>query len=104
MTGATEAVTPEQTPQQRAKLAYDTITAFGWHVSWESRNLIPDDAWPIDIIARAIREAEANALRRAIALVQDRNVHGYISDIGCYGCFDRIENAIRSLLPKEEGK
>ena len=36
---------------------YRTITAFGWDVSWKSDKPVPDDAWPIDIINRAIAAA-----------------------------------------------
>lgn len=50
---------------------YRTIEAFGWSVTWRSDRFVPDDAWPIDIINRAIADAErrgresaADALRR----------------------------------------
>ena len=48
---------------------YRTITAFGWDVSWKSDKPVPDDAWPIDIINRAIAAAvqaeRAKALKEA---------------------------------------
>jgi hypothetical protein len=56
----------EQIPQdvmEAARRAYGLIESFGWNVSWYGKNPIPDDAWPIDIIARAIlaeRERCAN--------------------------------------------
>jgi hypothetical protein len=37
-----------------ARQAYGLIAAFGWEVMWRSNNHVPDDAWPIDILARAI--------------------------------------------------
>ena len=48
---------PLMTPEQRARLAYQTIEAFGWSVVWKSEKPVPDDAWPIDIIRRQIEEA-----------------------------------------------
>lgn len=48
------------TPAERAKLTYDTITAFGWQVTWCSQRPIPDDAWPKDIIQRELEKAFAD--------------------------------------------
>ncbi len=46
-------------PLERARLLYRTMEAFGWDVRWRSDNPIPDDAWPIDLMAKAIEKAEA---------------------------------------------
>lgn len=83
-TGATEAVTPEQRAQE---LCYE--------------------AWPA--IAQALREAEANALRRAIEHLEEWSRIIATGDSTAKAdtrlrhyrqCIDRI----RSLLPKEEGQ
>lgn len=46
---------PVMTPEERARHAYQTIEAFGWSIT--HRGTVPDDGWPIDIIAKAIRDA-----------------------------------------------
>ena len=38
----------------QARQVYRTIDAFGWDISWKHDKPVPDDAWPIDIIARAL--------------------------------------------------
>jgi len=40
-----------------AREVYRTIDAFGWRIDWPHDRPVPDDAWPIDIIARALRKA-----------------------------------------------
>lgn len=41
----------------KAREVYRTIDAFGWRIDWPHDKAVPDDAWPIDIIATALREA-----------------------------------------------
>lgn len=48
------------TPAERAKMLYDTITAYGWQVTWPHAKPIPDDAWPIDLIQRELEKAFAD--------------------------------------------
>jgi hypothetical protein len=48
---------PEPWHLIKARAVFRTIEAFGWQITWTSSNPIPDDAWPIDIIARALLEA-----------------------------------------------
>ena len=55
------------TDLERARLVYRTIDAFGWDISWKSANPIPDDAWPIDIIAKAIAAARREGAEAAEA-------------------------------------
>lgn len=59
----------------RARATYDTIVSFDWSITWTSENPIPDDAWPIDIIRRAItaaREAgQVDGLRAALSDFDD---------------------------------
>lgn len=45
------------TDLERARLTYGVIRDFGWDVLWRSANPIPDDAWPIDILANALAAA-----------------------------------------------
>src|SRR6185437_14321809 len=49
---------------ERARLAYQTIDAFGWNITWKHDRNVPDDAWPIDIIANAILAAERRGEER----------------------------------------
>lgn len=49
---------PKMTPEERARTAYAKMEAFGWKISHPGP--VPDDGWPIDIIAKAIRDALAD--------------------------------------------
>jgi hypothetical protein len=50
------------TPEERARQVHATIEVFGWKITHSGT--VPDDGWPIDIIAKAIRDAEEEALSR----------------------------------------
>ena len=50
---------------ERARLAYQTIDAFGWDIRWKHDRAVPDDAWPRDIIERHMRDA-VNAAPAAV--------------------------------------
>ena len=45
------------TPTERARRAYYEIEAFGWRIIHAGPGPVPDDGWPIDIIAKAISDA-----------------------------------------------
>jgi hypothetical protein len=51
------ATTQEPWHVVKAREVYRTIEAFGWDVTWRSSTPVPDDAWPIDVIARALLDA-----------------------------------------------
>lgn len=53
---------PPETPEERARHAMSVIQAFGWEV--RHYGAVPADGWPIDIIAKAIRDAVAAATVR----------------------------------------
>lgn len=42
----------------------------------------------------AIDEAVKKERVRCAALARSRKVHGYVTDIGCHNCFERIAEAI----------
>jgi hypothetical protein len=44
----------EPSPEALARRVYATIVLFGWDISWKHDKPVPDDAWPIDIITRAL--------------------------------------------------
>lgn len=89
MTAATEAVTPEQ----RAENLYWLIDGIA-------------TAKAMAAIAATIREAEANALRRAAVVVEQQEWPMFAQADASAAIKSRawIRNAIRSLLPKEAGK
>ena len=41
----------------KARNVYLLMDTFGWSIQWTKDRPIPDDAWPIDIIAKALKEA-----------------------------------------------
>jgi hypothetical protein len=41
---------------ESARAAYATIEAYGWQVHHRGPGPVPDDGWPIDIIAKAIHD------------------------------------------------
>jgi hypothetical protein len=47
--------TPHDSAEKIATDVYHLIEAYGWRIT--CRGPVPDDGWPIDIIAHAIREA-----------------------------------------------
>ena len=62
------------TDLERARLTYGVIRDFGWDVLWRSDNPIPDDAWPIDIVAQALaagRQEGAEEMRERAARICD---------------------------------
>lgn len=66
---------PETNPDPwhyiEARRIFHTIFAYGWDVTWRpERKQVPDDAWPIDIIAKALlaaREKGREDVRRFVA-------------------------------------
>jgi hypothetical protein len=44
-----------------ARQVYAAIAVFGWEITWKHYKAVPDDAWPIDIIAKALRAAATRA-------------------------------------------
>lgn len=67
---AAERAKPAVSDLERARLAYQTIDAFGWTIYWKHEKAIPDDAWPIDIIAKAIAEAVSAERERCAQVVE----------------------------------
>jgi hypothetical protein len=57
-----EVYRPNMTPDERARHAIATMQAFGWHIQHHGH--IPDDGWPVDIIANAIKDAVIEATNR----------------------------------------
>jgi len=49
----------------KAREVYRTIDAFGWRIDWPHDRPVPDDAWPIDIIAAALRKASETVVTNA---------------------------------------
>jgi hypothetical protein len=56
------------------RLAYQTIAAFGWDISWKHDKPVPDDAWPIDIINRHIAKAVAAERERIARRVSEHQI------------------------------
>lgn len=50
-----------------ARLTFGIIAAHGWKIEWTGDKAVPNDAWPIDIIANAIDDAVMTERRLAQA-------------------------------------
>lgn len=44
-----------------------------------------------------------DALLAAQTAIGDRDNYGYVPDIGCFGCFERLKSAVESLTPSQPG-
>lgn len=101
-----------------ARQVYGTIAAFGWETTWKHDKPVPDDAWPIDIIANGLRAAATHAtpgpspetLRSANAAMR---LHGWhlaaaSDDAGAaeaFAAWEKVDDALRLLdaEPRETG-
>lgn len=58
---------------ERARLVYQTIEAFGWQIQWRHDKPVPYDAWPRDIIERALAAERAEATRITTEACEEAN-------------------------------
>jgi len=69
-TGPWDANTVSDADVAQARQTYRTIVAFGWDIFWKHDKPVPDDAWPIDIIAAAIAAARTGPWGDTVELTE----------------------------------
>ena len=43
---------------QEARCIVGSLKVIGWDFIWRSENKVPDDGWPVDVLALALRNAK----------------------------------------------